>query len=150
MSYRTYINGHEWLGNNEGPAVILKELKRQGCRLDGEWCGPHNRKGEIVPFEIKDLDGLVKATEQAILEKFERDPKIADFGGCVEFWVRNRHLTYGMSQLRDNAYIFWSSRLLDLVGKDNYTESMKRSEDGSTIVTVYTLKPGVKCLFNAY
>lgn len=146
MSYRTYINDREWLGNNEGPTVILKELKRQGCQLDDEWCGPYNEDHNIAPFEIKDLDGLVKATEQAILEMAE-NPKVADFNECVNFWRNN--LTYGMSQLRNNAYIFWSSRLLDLVGKDNYTESIKISEDGSTVTTVYTLKPGVKCLFHA-
>lgn len=149
MSYRTYINGHEWLGNNECPVVILEELKRQGCQLNEDYCGPEDDDGNIVPFEVKDLNGLVKATEQAILEMVKRYPKVADFNRGVEYWARNHHLTYGMSLSRDYAYIFWSVKLLDLVGADNYMESKERSEDDSTVVTVYTLKPGAKCLFNA-
>lgn len=58
MSYRTYINGHEWLGNNEYSKEIFEELKRQGCSFDEEECAYN--------FEVKDLDGLVKATEKYI------------------------------------------------------------------------------------
>lgn len=148
MSYRTYINGHAWLGNNECPEVILKELERQGCQFNDDWCGPFDDDNHIVPFEIKDLNGLVKATERAILEMVEENPEVADFNKSVDFWKNN--LTYGMSQLATNAYIFWSSKLLDLVGKDNYTESMEMSDDDFKVTTVYKLKPGVKCLFNAY
>lgn len=147
MSYRTYINGHEWLGNNECPVVILEELKRQGCQLNEDYCTLLDDDCNDVPFEIKDLNSLVKATEQAILEMVKRNPKVADFNKSIDFWKNN--LTYGMSLSRKNVYIFWSAKLLDLVGADNYTESMERSEDGSTLTTVYTLKPGVKCLFYA-
>ena len=147
MSYRTYINGHEWLGNNEGPSVILKELKRQGCQFDEDWCTSRDEEYNNIPFEIKDLNELIKATEQAILNMVERRPEVADFNSSINFWKNN--LTYGMSELRNNAYIFWSVRLLDFVGKDNYTESWEDTKDGK-IEKVYKLKPGVKCLFSAY
>jgi hypothetical protein len=44
MSYRTYINGHEWLGNNEMYDEIYEELKRQGCPFDKEGCVGGYRK----------------------------------------------------------------------------------------------------------
>ena len=34
MAYRTYINEHEWLGNNAMYDEIYEELKRQGCPFD--------------------------------------------------------------------------------------------------------------------
>ena len=58
MSYRTYINGHEWLGNNEMYDEIYEELKRQGCPFDKEGCVGGYREN---PFEVKDLNGLVMA-----------------------------------------------------------------------------------------
>ena len=143
MSYRTYINGREWLGNNEAPQAILDELKRQGCPFDAEWCTPHDEEYNNIPFEIKDLNELVKAAERAILEMVERRPEIADFNGSVNFWKDN--LTYGMAELRNNAYIFWSSRLLDFVGEENYI--MRWDGEGKPI---YELKPGAKCLFEAH
>lgn len=141
MSYRTYINDHEWLGNNEGPSAILEELKRQGCPFDQEWCTGSRE------FEVKDLDSLVRATERSILDMFGRNPKMADFGSTVSFWKNN--LTYGMGELRKDAYIFWSSRLLDLVGEDSYDESMEWSEEEG-LRTTYRLKPGARCTFKAY
>ena len=141
MSYRTYINDNPWLGNNEGPAIILEELKRQGCPFDDEWCTGSKE------FEVTDLDSLVKATEKCIIEMVKATPGTADFNNAVSFWEGN--LTYGMGELRKNAYIFWSSRLLDFVGKENYIESIEWSDDG-THHTVYTLKPGAKCIFKAH
>ena len=53
-----------------------------------------------------------------------------------------------MRELRQNAYIFWSSRLLDFVGKENY--KVEWQIDGGIVRETYKLKPGVKCLFEAY
>ncbi len=149
MSYRTYINGNEWLGNNEGPQVILDELKKQGCPFSEDYCTWDKEKEEVVEFEIKDLDALVKATEQAILDLLKYRPEMADFNDSIEFWNKAGNLTYGLTELRENAYIFWSSRLLDFVGKDNYTKSRKKIKNGDYVM-VYKLKPGVKCMFKAY
>ena len=56
MSFRTYINENEWLGNNILPGIIAEELRRQGCVFDEDGC-------VFEPFQIKDLDGIIKATE---------------------------------------------------------------------------------------
>lgn len=150
MSYRTYINDHEWLGNNEGPYVILEELKRQGCYFDEDWCTTdHSREDDwLLKFQIKDLDALVQATEKAIIKMVVNNPNIADFKHSVINWGDN--LTYGMQELRQNAYIFWSAMLLDYVGKDNYTISWEKRKDGNGLRQKYTLKPGAKCIFYAY
>ena len=150
MSYRTYINNHEWLGNNEGPEIILKELKRQGCYFNDEWCTTdHSREDDwLIKFQIKDLDALVQVTEKAIKKMVAKNPEVADFNGSVEFWGDN--LTYGMQELRQNAYIFRSAQLLDYVGKDNYTIGWKKRKDGKGLRQTYTLKPGAKCIFYAY
>ena len=153
MSYRTYINRYEWLGNNEGPMVILKELKRQGCQFDADWCTKGDERDENglrkhLYFQVVDLDALVQATEQAIREMVAHDPDVANFNHSVEFWGDN--LTYGMQELRKNAYIFWSAMLLDYVGKDNYTVSWEKRKDGNGLRQKYTLKPGAKCIFEAY
>ena len=145
MSYRTYINGHEWLGNNEGPQVILDELKRQGCPFNADWCTPHDPEThESLAFEIKDLQGLVEATEKAIIKMYEANPDIANFGSSVDGW--NHNLTYRMRELAEYAYIFWTVALLKYVGEENYTVSFDWGKKRET----YTLKPGVKCLFEAY
>lgn len=153
MSYRTYINRHEWLGNHEGPMVILQELKRQGCCFNEDWCTRDNRYDHDDPryrvkFQIKNLDKLVQATEKAIKELVAHDPDIANFSSSIEFWGDN--LTYGMQELRNNTYIFWSVMLLDYIGKDNYTISWVKRKDGRGLRQKYTLKPGAEAIFEAY
>ena len=76
MSYRTYINNHEWLGNNEMYDEIYQELVRQGCPFNEDNC-------VVEPFEVKDLDGLIKACEKVIVKKCERNKKIADFNYTI-------------------------------------------------------------------
>lgn len=75
MSYRTYINGHEWLGNNEYSKEIFEELKRQGCHFDEEKC--------VYDFEVKDLDGLVKATEKYIRKLVKDNNKRGNFSDFI-------------------------------------------------------------------
>lgn len=53
MSYRIYVHTekdgkkYQCLGNNECPQVLMKELKKQGCKMNEDDC--------FYNFEIKDL-----------------------------------------------------------------------------------------------
>ena len=112
MAYRTYINGHEWLGNNVMYEEIYEELKRQGCPFD------ENNNVE-TPFEIKDLDALVKATEKAITNLYNKrirfNQNIADFS--EHFTDEIEDLTWMMMQAQEYGYIFLSAMLLRYVGE---------------------------------
>lgn len=50
MSYRTYVNNYQFLGNDEQSEDLIKELKKQGCKIDRDGC--------FRNFEIKELDQL--------------------------------------------------------------------------------------------
>lgn len=142
MSYRTYINGNEWLGNNECPKIIMDELKRQGCPFDGDCCCKNG-------FEIKDLNGLVMATEKWIISKCKNNQEVANFNSTIEQY-KDCCLTENLKQLQDCAYIFVSVNLLKYVGGiQNYTREFKQIGKDKYNYE-YKLKPGVKCLFEAY
>jgi len=53
MSYRVYVHTrkgkdrYQCLGNNEFPQFLVKELEKQGCKIDEDDC--------FYNFEIKDL-----------------------------------------------------------------------------------------------
>ena len=141
MSFRTYINGNEWLGNNNFPQIIFEELKRQGCPFDKEGCC-------LDGFEVPDFDGLVKAAEKYIVAKCENNAKVADFNETIERY-KDCCLTENIKELQDRAYIFVSVNLLKYVGEGNYTKSFKKIAENKWNYE-YKLKPGVKCVFSAY
>ena len=110
MAYRTYINGHEWLGNNEMYDEIYQELVRQGCPFDEDDC-------VMDPFEVKDLDGLLKACEKVIIRLVQKDAGIANFNSTIDNAIASKvDLTYILTGLRDRAYIFISANLLKYIG----------------------------------
>ena len=139
MAYRTYINRNEWLGNHECPKVIIDELKRQGCNFNEDYC--------VHGFEIKDLDGLVKATEKYILEMFEHNNDIANFSNTIK---RSNNLTQSLSYSQNCAYIFASANLLKFVGENNYEIDFDYDKKSKQDKFVYKLKENVKCIFDAY
>lgn len=144
MSYRTYINGHEWLGNNEMHEEIYEELKRQGCPFDEDGC--------VENFEVKDLDGLVKACEKAVIRMVHENRKIADFAETIDNTLeRGMGLTYRLQQLNDNAYIFIGVKLLDYIGESykQWETCWRKNEDGK-FEDVYRLCGDGKCIFSAY
>ena len=144
MSYRTYINGHEWLGNNEMHEEIYEELKRQGCPFDEDGC--------VHDFEVKDLDGLVKACEKAVIRMVHENRKIADFADTIDNAIeRNMGLTYRLQQLNNYAYIFIGVKLLDYIGEWNkqWETCWRKTEDGK-LEDVYRLRGDGKCIFSAY
>lgn len=150
MAYRTYINGNEWLGNNEYSEEIFNELKRQGCPFDEEYSLWNRETQEPEEFEVKDLDGLVKATEKYILNMFENNPNVANFINDFNLAKKFSDLTFSLKNLQECAYIFASARLLNFVGKDNYTIDYENDEKTKKLIFHYKLKENAKCIFSAY
>ena len=149
MAYRTYINGHEWLGNNVMFDNIYEELKRQGCPFKEE-------DGYIESFQVKDLDALVKACERDIVEyrlKWLSDKynptDIANADYIFEgHGLYGSDLTLNLSDWRKHAYIFISSNLLEYVGWDNI--NLGGEVIDGKFINCFTLKEGAKCEFKAY
>lgn len=144
MSYRTYINGHEWLGNNEMYDEIYQELVRQGCPFDEDDC-------VVEPFEVKDLDGLVKACENVIVRLVQKNPEIANFkfniDNAMEF---KNNLTFILQMLQDCACIFMSVNLLKYIG-DKYKDwDIDYIDTETGIIMQYKLTNKGKCLFTTY
>lgn len=151
MAYRTYINGNEWLGNNESDKDIFDELKRQGCKFDSDWCC----KG----FQVKDLDGLIHACEKRIIKQFNADNSIADFKNIFMLaGITNEtdsckipgQLTWDLWRTTYYGYIYISAALLHYIGEDNYKIEYYLDEETDSLCMRYTLKEGAKCLFEAY
>ena len=144
MAYRTYINGHEWLGNNEMYDEIYQELVRQGCHFDEDDC-------VIDPFEVKDLDGLLKACEKVIIRLVQKDAGIANFNSTIDNAIAsNVDLTYILAGLRDRAYIFISANLLKYIGDYLKDWEICSTHTESGIIMRYKLTDEGKCLFTAY
>lgn len=144
MAYRTYINGHEWLGNNEMYDEIYQELVRQGCPFDEEAC-------VLEPFEVKDLDGLIKACEKAIVKKCESNKKIADFNDTISNTKKyGNNLTYTLQELQNYAYIFIGVNLLNYIGEYLKDWEICWVEKENDLVAKYRLTDKGKCLFEAY
>ena len=144
MAYRTYINGHEWLGNNEMYDEIYQELVHQGCPFDEDDC-------VIDPFEVKDLDGLLKACEKVIIRLVQKDAGIANFNSTIDNAIASKvDLTYILAELRDRAYIFISANLLKYIGDYLKDWEICSTHTESGIIMRYKLTDEGKCLFTAY
>lgn len=149
MAYRTYINGHEWLGDNMMFPHIEEELRRQGCPFNEDLC-VHE------PFQVKDLDALVKACEKDIAEyrlKWLSDKynptDIANADYIFEgHGLYGSDLTLSLSDWQKHAYIFISSNLLEYVGWDNI--NLGGDVIDGKFINCFTLKEGAKCEFKAY
>ena len=150
MAYRTYINGHEWLGNNESSEIIFEELKRQGCPFDEEYC--------VKDFEVKDLDRLVKAVEKHLYHLYEARPRMVDTLGIFKLINEDNRaytldqLTLRLQEFRECGYIFVSATLLEFIGKENVDWEFywKRDKKTKELVCHYRLINNGKCIFSAY
>ena len=143
MSYRTYINGHEWLGNNVIYYEIFDELARQGCPFDEEDC-------VYEPFEVKDLDGLVKACEKTIIRLIQENNEVANFKPNIERAMETNYLTFILQMLQDTARIFISVNLLKYIG-DKYKDwDIDYIDTETGVIEKYKLTEKGKCLFEAY
>ena len=121
MSYRIYVNHYQCLGNNECPAVLIDELKKQGCEMDVDYC--------FNDFEIKDLEAIIEALEQYIkdtnewaLNKKYNPGSIADFSEVFE--ESNKYgngLTWKIQEYLDCGYLFVTINFLNAI-KEDYEE----------------------------
>lgn len=120
MSYRVYVNDYQCLGNNEFPEVLRKALNKQGARIyPSNDCIFHN-------FEIKELQPIIEALEQYIIEKEEwyinnNYGSIADFKTILDE-CKNKNLTYRISNLVECGYMFVTYNFLKAIDKDYRTE----------------------------
>ena len=144
MAYRTYINSHEWLGNNEMYDEIYQELIRQGCPFDGD-------SHVVEPFEVKDLDGLLKASEKVVIRLVQKDAEIANFKSTIDNVIAlKRDLTYSLIELQDCGYIFISVNLLKYIGDYLKDWEICWTPTKSGMIAKYKLTDKGKCLFTAY
>ena len=144
MAYKTYINGHEWLGNNNMYDEIYQEWVRQGCPFDDDDC-------VIDPFEVKDLDGLLKACEKVIIRLVQKDAEIANFKSNIDNAIGSKiDLTYTLTGLQERAYIFVSANLLKYIGEFSKDWEICATRTESGIIMQYKLTDKGKCLFTAY
>ena len=138
MSWRTKINGHEWLGNNKMYDEIAEELIRQGCPDPRE-------ENTIENFEIKDINALIKASEKVVRRMFEKDNSMADFREEMQYYTTGSKvsLTMNLLLLNRGAYIFIPVSLLNYIGKKNedYTIDLENGE------IVFNLTEKGKCIF---
>ena len=154
MAYRTYINGHEWLGNNVLHEEIYDELKRQGCPFDQDGC--------VENFEVTDLDGLVKACEKVIIRKTQEDKRVADFNHTIEECVKINEqgpsaafdLTETLHKVQSCGYIFISAQLLNYIGEFfkqwEWVIYFPEGAKNKASELKYRLCGNGKCLFSAY
>lgn len=154
MAYRTYINDHEWLGNNEYSEIIFDELKRQGCPFDEEW-----DVGFKEPFEVKDLDGLVKAVERHLMHLYNTNPKqlsslsiFANVENGDNRGYTENQLTLRLQEFSNYGYLFYSVNLLKYVGEEgkDWEFYWERDKESNELVCHYRLINDGKCLFKAY
>lgn len=140
MSYRTYVNNYQFLGNDEQSEDLIKELKKQGCKIDRDGC--------FRNFEIKELNPIIKALERYIIKTDERAKKllkkgISNFEGEFEVYKKGDNLTLDLQELSENAYLFITVNFLKQI-KDDYQIDYK---DGKI---TYNLKEGHKIYMSAF
>lgn len=140
MSYRTYVNNYQFLGNDEQSEDLIKELKKQGCKIDSDGC--------FRNFEIKELDPIIKALERYIIKTDERAKKllkkgISNFEGEFEVYKKGDSLTFDLQELSENAYLFITVNFLRHI-KDDYQIDYKDGE------IFYNLKEGHKIYMSAF
>ena len=148
MSYRIYVNDYQCLGNNECPAVLLDELKRQGCEIDEDCC--------FDGFEIKELQPIIEALEQYIkntnnwfLNRKYEPNSIADFSDILaeEKEKYGNGLTWRLQEIAEYGYLFVSVNFLKAI-KDDYEEYFDRDDKERRIK--YRIKEGHHIYMSAY
>lgn len=141
MSYRTYVNGTQIMGNNEYSINLINELKKQGCKLDEEEC--------FENFELKELQPIIEALERHIISKYESlksfDVNIADFTENLEKADKENNITFAMETTVNDAYIFTSVNFLKAI-EGLYIMRFDREANR----LVYHIKPNCKVVMSAY
>ena len=138
-----YVNGYQFLGNNECPDELINELKRQGCDMNADDC--------FKNFEIKELQPIIEALEKYIIDmnayfmNREYDPRsIADFTEEFNKGTQGGNgLTWKIGNLLECGYLFVTINFLNAI-KDDYVE------DCSTERVTYKIKEGHHVYISGY
>lgn len=173
MSLRIYAKlgdkRYQVLGNNEFPKCLEDELNRQGANVDGngcfgcDWDKEDNRQ---YTFKVKDLNSIIKALEQYIVETEESYQKrksfykeingnlytamtTADFTSEVFLHRTGISLTATIKEIMDCGYIFSSANLLNFIGRANYDLAFVKGNNGDSEIE-YKLKDNVELYMYAY
>lgn len=174
MSLRIYARlgdrKYQVLGNNEFPECLEDELNRQGANVDGDGCFGYDWDNEDndkqYTFKVKDLNGIIKALEQYIVETEENYQKnkpiyqklnpnayiaetTADFSDEVFLHRRGNFMTATIKEIMEFGYIFSSANLLKFIGKANYDIAVVETNNGD-IEFEYKLKDNVDLYMYAY
>jgi len=145
MSYRIYVNDYQCLGNNECPDVLINELKRQGCKIDEDGC--------FKNFEIKELEPIIEALEQYIIDmnnwalnKTYNPGSIADFSDIFDK-IGCNGLTWNIQYETRCGYLFITVNFLNAI-KDDYEEYFDFEDDKHQIK--YKIKEGHHIYMRGY
>lgn len=159
---------YQVLGNNEFPQCLIDELNKQGANVNGDGCFGYNWDNEgnrQYTFKVTDLNGIIKALEQYIVETEEEYQKnksfyekinnglstaatIADFSSEVFLHPAGHYMTETIKEIMDLGYIFCSANLLKFIGRANYYWTF--IEGKNDVEFAYKLKDNVELYMYAY
>lgn len=123
MSYKTFINGHQILGNNEYSKELIDELIKQGMNdpKDDDWC---------YEFEVKDANAIIRVIDEyakaCIRKKTQAGGKMYDFSDYIEL-LDEEPLYVSMESLIECSYIFMSYNVVQYLLRTGCIE--KTSDD---------------------
>lgn len=130
MSYRIYVNHYQCLGNHECPEVLIKELERQGCKMDEDDC--------FHDFEIKELQPIIKALEEYIFQIHDsRENGIGNFNSDIDKWRKNGNYTQEIFDSIECGYMFITYNFLNAI-EGKYEKEVDYSKNR----IIYKIKEG--------
>ena len=111
MSYKTWINGHQILGNNEYSRELIDALIKQGMSdpKDDDWC---------YEFEVKDVIAVVDAIDTYAKKEVEKRVhygiKMYDFSDYKEL-LTVEPLYESAQDIVQCGFVFTSYRVVQLL-----------------------------------
>lgn len=145
MSYRIHGTNHkgdstQLFGNNVYPDQVLEVLQKQGCVIDDS-C--------FDDFEIKNIQEIIDATEEYIMEEYEFHNNMGSASHNIFDLtldeIQKKNMTYSLKQLQDNAYIFTSANIVRFFEDDIELDYDKEREK-----LIWKIKKGHKIYLEAY
>ena len=143
MAYRTYVrttgkNSIQILGNNESYRPLFGELKRQGIKIDDDYC---------FSGKIKEIQPIVDILEQYIWD-IDKQAKLYNediFNLRPNEKTVIKDFTFRMRDLKEYGYIFVTANLIDYL-KDN----LDMKYDIKNKKYIYKIKDGKEVWLEAY
>jgi hypothetical protein len=127
MSYKTWINGKQILGNNEYSRELIDELIKQGMSdpKDDDWC---------YEFEVKDISAVINAIDEhvkkGVKKRVQLASKMYDFSDYIEL-LDEEPLYVSMESLVDYSYIFGSYNVVQYL---LHTGCIEKTSDDKVFV----------------